>query len=783
MNSSPAPKRANGGDTATSPSTPSPPPKKIIKARAGDSPLSDHDRDPNPEEKAVDPTHAADKAEEGEGEEEKNDPLRTIEIEEIGDDEEMQTIDLPDRGPALVFGASCAQGRAVIEGLTEHGYGPIYGATRDIKTCDARYAQDVLDVTLVQLDLTDVQALEKVLSETRATSIFLVSTTDMPTGNGDRADFGFQSAEDVECDTIKTFFDTLVKVFKADGLSRHVVFSALDNVKSICYSGGGDPWIEPLEDGSICPHYSAKGRAGEYAMELLKDINGLTLTLLTLPFFHSNFLGFATPLPNEGNTQWTISACFGDNSAIDMLSVSDLSYIVPELFDEPTVYGGRNIRASAERITMEEVADEFSDLFGKDVLYNPLTPKEMAQLPIPAAGCMAQMCQFLGDPRSAHDIEGTASVMFPRKPQLFRDWLLINSDNKAFEEVGLSIDPKELTTVTVFGASGLQGTSVVKGLLTDTRKHYQVRATTRHLDGAHAQVLLAMDPERVTLVQADFESVESCAAAVDGADGAFLATDFFEGASEHVVDEHHARNIIDACEASHTVRHVVFSTMEYIEEINKKLVPDEGEERREEKAGESDRIDIRARAAAYARTKKLSCTFVLMPCYSEMFYKLLMPQLVVDEGTGEERAIMTVPTKGDTKVMCMSVDDLGPAVASIFDSYQVYAGHEIGLVTEFVSVKEMTDILADAYIAQTKGEGDEKSVEMKEIPMERWIEQKDTYMKDFGEMFKYLSHSGAVRKRHSVAKTMKLLPETKPFKKWVEQNKDKTQFRQSLGLR
>ena len=337
MDSSPAAKRANGGDTATSsPSAPSPPPKKIIKARAGDSPLSDHDRDPN-HEGAADPTRAAEDAEE---EEERNDPLRTIAIEEIGGDVEMQTIDLPDRGPALVFGASGAQGRAVIEGLTEHGYGPIYGATRDIKTCDARYAQDVLDVTLVQLDLTDVQALEKVLLETRATSIFLVTTTDMPTGNGDRADFGFQSAEDVECDTIKTFFDTLVKVFKADGLSRHVVFSALDNVKSICYSGGSDPWIEPLEDGSICPHFSAKGRAGEYAMELLKDVNGLTLTLLTLPFFHSNFLGFATPLPNEGNTQWTISACFGDNSAIDMLSVSDLSYIVRKSvcvpFDEYT---------------------------------------------------------------------------------------------------------------------------------------------------------------------------------------------------------------------------------------------------------------------------------------------------------------------------------------------------------------------------------------------------------------------------------------------------------------
>jgi hypothetical protein len=34
----------------------------------------------------------------------------------------------------------------------------------------------------------------------------------------------------------------------------------------------------------------------------------------------------------------------------------------------------------------------------------------------------------------------------------------------------------------------------------------------------------------------------------------------------------------------------------------------------------------------------------------------------------------------------MSVEDLGTAVANIFDSYQVYAGHEIGLVTYFVMI-------------------------------------------------------------------------------------------------
>ena len=149
-----------------------------------------------------------------------NEPIEILTPKRSSDDTDaadvvMQT-EVPDQGPALVFGASGPQGRAVIEGLQEHGYGPLYGATRDVHSPDARYAQDVLDVTLLQVDMADVRALEKVLAETQATSIFLVTTTDMPTGNGDRADYGFQSAEDSECDTIKSFFDTLVKVYNLD---------------------------------------------------------------------------------------------------------------------------------------------------------------------------------------------------------------------------------------------------------------------------------------------------------------------------------------------------------------------------------------------------------------------------------------------------------------------------------------------------------------------------------------------------------------------------------------
>lgn len=232
------------------------------------------------------------------------------------------TTTTPNKGPALVFGASGIQGKAVIKGFVESGYSPVFGVSRN--------ASEELqpEASLVIGDVANVQDVERILKETKAHAIFLVTTTELPSDLGGT---GFHVAMEDEYQTIMSFFTTLVKVYQEDGLERHTVLSTYDNVQQVCqdvYELTGKTWITPLDDGSIVPHYSGKGRAGEEATTLLETVEGLSLTLITLPFLHSNFLGFFTPLPNEAMTQWTISACFGDYSSIDMFSASDLAYIV-----------------------------------------------------------------------------------------------------------------------------------------------------------------------------------------------------------------------------------------------------------------------------------------------------------------------------------------------------------------------------------------------------------------------------------------------------------------------
>ena len=459
-----------------------------------------------------------------------------------------------------------------------------------------------------------------------------------------------------------------------------------------------------------------------------------------------------------------------------------------EIFEEESLYKGHNVRLSAERLTVHQVAAIFSDIYGKDVIYNPLTVEEMANdSAIPAAQTMAQMCQWLTNFRAAHDTQVTEAVMYPRKPQLFRDWLLTHSDDKAFDSVGLNLDATPILNVTVFGATSLEGASVVKGLLEDTRKKYNIKATSRDITQEKAKALKALDPERVTLVQCDFDDIESCKASLEGSEGAFLVTEFHEHEDvDPAVEERHATNVIDACAESKTMRHLVFSTKENLDEMNRlmKLGLDEVEDGEGSKSVVMPHFDGKARAAAYARTKDLSCTYVLMPYYAEKILELLAPETEVDENTGEEQLVMSVPDQ-ELKLMTMSVEELGPAVANIFDSYQVFSGREIGLVTDYVTISEAVEVIVETMYREEDSAGNitTRKVKKKETKVEKWIENRGTVTKDLGQMFSYYARSDAVKKRRSVAETLQLLPDARPMRQWLEDNKNNASLREKLGIR
>jgi hypothetical protein len=159
--------------------------------------------------------------------------------------------------PALVFGASGEQGRAVIEGFVDAGFSPIYGFTSNSDTMSDQYLSDALQCVLLEGRLGNPDDVRKALLSTKAQTVFLATTTDMPADVG----AGFHLAQDEEYECILQFFKVLKKVFEEDKLERTVVFSTRDDVQELCrlkLEQTGKVWIDPLDDGSIVPHYSGK---------------------------------------------------------------------------------------------------------------------------------------------------------------------------------------------------------------------------------------------------------------------------------------------------------------------------------------------------------------------------------------------------------------------------------------------------------------------------------------------------------------------------------------------
>lgn len=232
---------------------------------------------------------------------------------------------------ALVFGSNGEQGRAVVEGLVDSGrYDTVYAFTREKDSETLHYLQDGLGATIREGDLQNPDHVLSALVETAAPAIFLVTTTELPSEVGRTS--GFSDAAEEEYQVIVLFFELLVKAYEQDKIARHVVFSVRDDVQScslVELEKTGEMWINPLEDASIVPHFTAKGRGGAFAVNFLQPIPDLQLTLLTMPFFYSNFLGFFAPLRDQTTAQWALTACFGEGSSkIDMMSVSDLAIIV-----------------------------------------------------------------------------------------------------------------------------------------------------------------------------------------------------------------------------------------------------------------------------------------------------------------------------------------------------------------------------------------------------------------------------------------------------------------------
>ncbi|CAJ2510057.1 Uu.00g059570.m01.CDS01 [Anthostomella pinea] len=135
----------------------------------------------------------------------------------------------------------------------------------------------------------------------------------------------------------------------------------------------------------------------------------------------------------------------------------------------------------------------------------------------------------------------------------------------------------EKKLITVFGATGLQGDSVVETFLNDPklREEWAVRGVTRDVNKASAKELAKRGADVVSLTtwrQGDMNDTESLVKAMKGSHTVFANTNYWE-ACDKAGEVQQGKNLADAAKEA-GVQHYIWSTLENVNKQTNGRLPD-----------------------------------------------------------------------------------------------------------------------------------------------------------------------------------------------------------------
>ena len=220
--------------------------------------------------------------------------------------------------------------------------------------------------------------------------------------------------------------------------------------------------------------------------------------------------------------------------------------------------------------------------------------------------------------------------------------------------------------ILVVGATGAQGGSVARNLL--SRGQFDVRALTRKADSPAAQELRELGAE---IEQGDLDDPASISAALEGCYGVFGVTNFWE----HFEKEGQQGRNLAAAVAAANIQHFVFSTLPPIEKATNGAL-------------RSPHFDLKAGHEEYARSLGIPSTFVHVPFYYENFLYFFPPR-----PTGDGAFQFGFPL-GETAMAAMSVEDVGLAVAPIFEQPEKYIGKVLKLAGDELTGAAYADAMS-----------------------------------------------------------------------------------------
>lgn len=215
--------------------------------------------------------------------------------------------------------------------------------------------------------------------------------------------------------------------------------------------------------------------------------------------------------------------------------------------------------------------------------------------------------------------------------------------------------------ILVTGATGTQGGAVARELLL---RGYEVRALTRDPSSGEAQALASLG---ASTVQGDFNDAASLAAALEGVDGVFGVTVWWDGFDAEI--EQGKRLIDEASKAG--VAHFVLTSVASADENTG--IP---------------HFDSKWAIEQYLHQSDLNWSVVRPVEFMNNWYWRL------DEfGAGQ----MADPRKPESGHQWIAASDIGFFVAEAFDHPDEWVGQTVEIAGDGMTVGELASALSDAY--------------------------------------------------------------------------------------
>lgn len=223
--------------------------------------------------------------------------------------------------------------------------------------------------------------------------------------------------------------------------------------------------------------------------------------------------------------------------------------------------------------------------------------------------------------------------------------------------------------IVVFGATGAQGGSVARAILES--KKFAVRALTRDVTRPKALALQALGAE---LVKGDLNDEASVETALKGAYGAFVVTNFWD---HHSKEKEVCQGKLVADTAKRLgLKHVVYSGLENVKRLSggKLEVP---------------HFDGKGEVEEYFWSIGVPMTSTRLAAYFENFLSSWKPMKASDA----DYYTLALPM-GDIPMDGISVEDVGVAISSIFNSPEEFLGKAVGLSAEALTTQQYADVLS-----------------------------------------------------------------------------------------